>query len=478
VTALALSAPLSAQVLPDEGWQFEPKISLAAVYSDNVDLAEAGQERSEVVMQLAPQLALKRKSQRLDLDLNYGFQQLAYQRESARNESFQQADAHVAAELVRSRFYVDVNGALTQQIVDPEGAFPPSNLPLSANRTDAVNASVAPYWRQRLGGVGDLMMRYERGIVRYQDPPASLGTLRLEDLDRQLAIVSLTSPEQRQGTTWGFDYRYDRQDFQTFSEVEFEQASVNVGYKLTPAVRIFGSGGEESDYRKHRSRAELDDPFWEAGVAYATPERDDLSFTVGKRTFGHTLGLNWTHLFRGFTSNLHYFEEPSTNAQTRFDVNDLPLQVTEVGLNRPDDGSIFVRKRLEGALEWDRGRSVWTFGLYGEQRSDRVQDPSSTVRLGTERTRGTNAGWQWQAGARTDLGFGVEWERSEFTDGRAFDLVHGRVEAHYALGEHTGLRLKLERASRGGDPARTVASGDIANFDENRVSLFVERSFF
>ena len=56
--------------------------------------------------------------------------------------------------------------------------------------------------------------------------------------------------------------------------------------------------------------------------------------------------------------------------------------------------------------------------------------------------------------------------------------MHGSAQAHYLLGTRTGLRLTLERASRGGDPRTVTAPGDIANFEENRVSLYLERTFF
>ena len=461
-----------------EGWAFEPKVSLAGIYSDNVSLAPPGSEEDELVMQLAPSIALTRASERLDVAFNYGLQSLSYQNESDRDETFHQADAFVLAELVRSHFFVEVNSALSQQIVDPEGAFTPSNIPLTANRTDSVDGELAPYWLQPLGGVGDLELRYERGAVRYDDPPPALAEVRLQDLDRQQGIVRLTSPARRTGTTWGLNYRYDRQEFEDFSEVEFEEASAELGYKVSHSVRVFAIGGKESDWQEHRSAAELDDPFWEAGLAYVTPERDDLYVSIGERTFGTALKLTWLHTFRGVVAHLRYFEQPSTNAQTRFDGYGAPLQVTEAGLDRPDDASVFLRKRFESGVTLDRGRSVWTLELYGEERSDRVDDPADPLRLGTERSRGTSAGWRWQVGSRTDLDLGADWARSEFDDGRDFDLVHGHVAAHYSLGTHTGLRLTLERASRGGDPGRVTSPGDIANYEENRVSLFIERTFF
>jgi hypothetical protein len=476
--ALASTAAPAAEEQKPEGWAFEPKVSLAAIYSDNVNLAPAGQEDDELVMQLAPSFALKRASERLDVDLDYTFQSLTYQNQSDRDESFHQANAHVLAELVRSRFFVEVNGALTQQIVDPEGAFPPSNIPLTANRTDSVDGEIAPTWRQPLGAIGDLELHYERAAVRYDQPPPGFEEVRLQDLDRQLGLVRLTSPAKRTGTTWGFKYQYDRQEFEDFSEAEFEEASAEIGYKVSGSVRIFASGGEESDYQAHRSNAKLDDPFWEAGMAYVTPDRDDLLVSVGQRTFGTSVKLAWVHTFHAIAGHVRYSQEPSTNAQARFDAFGQPAPVGETGLDRPDDASIFVRKRLESGFSWDTGHSVWTFGLYGEERTDRVDDPNDPLRLGTERSRGANAGWHWKVGSRTDLDFGADWGRSEFGDGRDFDLVHGSASAHYLFGTHTGLRLTLERGSRGGDPRTVTAPGDVANFEENRVSLYIERTFF
>jgi len=499
LVALGLSAQISAQELPGsaqlpgaettpqptatpdkkptQDWTFEPVIALAAIYTDNVDLAPPGHEESELAMQLAPEISVKRSSERLDLDVRYRFEQLAYQEQSDRNESFQQAEANIVAELVRSHFFVEANGSLDQQVVDPDQTFPPSNIPLSANRIDAVNLEVAPYYRQPLGGLGDLELRYDRAQVDYGDPPEHNPTQQIQDVDRQQAFVTLVSPARRQGTTWGLNYHYDRQEFTDFSEVEFEEASLDIGYKVTSNIRVFGTGGAESDWREHRSTADLDDPFWEAGFSYIRPERDDFTLTFGHRTFGDTVGLNWVHTFQGVRAILHYFEDPSTNAGARFETDD-SLQIPGNALDRPNDSSVFLRQRLEGGVEWDRGRSLWVLTLYAEERSDRVNDPDAIQDFGDERIKGTNGTWNWKAGSRTDLGFGLGWERSELSDGRDFDIMHGSVEAHYALGLHTGLRLKLEHNTRGGDPQVHVAEGDVANFDENRVSLFIERNFF
>ena len=117
---------------------------------------------------------------------------------------------------------------------------------------------------------------------------------------------------------------------------------------------------------------------------------------------------------------------------------------------------------------------------YHEKRTDRVPaepEEEDPAQLGDEETLGTSADWLWRVGSRTDLGFGVDWERSEFADGNDFDLFHASAEARYALGERTGLRLRLEHASRDGD-RDTSTLGDASNYDESRVSLFFERAFF
>jgi uncharacterized protein (PEP-CTERM system associated) len=485
----------------------KPHIAIAGIYSDNVQLAASGLEESEFITQIVPSISIDKKSERLDLAFKYSYEYLDYAEESDRNESFNQAEAHVLAELLRERFYVDVDGGLTQQVVDPEEAFPPSNLPLTFNRTDAIDAVVAPYWRQPLGGVGDLLMRYERGVVEYDEPT-------LHDLDRQHAIVTLESPRGQRGVTWGFNYDYDRQVFDVVcrpleaedppptqpctatdplteelvpggvrdpDEAEFEEAALTIGYWVSSNVHMFATGGAESDFREHRSTAELDEGVWEAGLNYVVAERDDFLVSFGERAFGSTMRLRWLHEFRGLDLRVEYFEEPSTNAEARFDRRGQPDDFeSEVGLDRPDDADTFVRERFEAVAEIGHGRSNWTVMAYHEKRTDRVPaepEEEDPAQLGDEETLGTSADWLWRVGSRTDLGFGVDWERSEFADGNDFDVFHASAEARYALGERTGLRLRLEHASRDGD-RDTSTLGDASNYDESRVSLFFERAFF
>jgi uncharacterized protein (PEP-CTERM system associated) len=144
----------------------------------------------------------------------------------------------------------------------------------------------------------------------------------------------------------------------------------------------------------------------------------------------------------------------------------------EAGLNRPETSDIFTLHRLQGTWTVDRGgRSVWELAVYAERRDDRVRDPADpTPVLDDEETMGADADWRWQAGARTTLGFGVGWERSDLTGDDDFDLYYASVEASHDLGLRTALRLLVERGTRDGS--------DFGDYDENRVSLYFDRKFY
>jgi hypothetical protein len=477
VVTLAACAPALA-----ERWQVEPQISFAAIYSDNIHLLPPdaspapGDSKDDFVGQFAPSITIRRDTERLDVDFSYLYQYLGYAEDSDSNESFNQADAHVAAELVRERFFVDLDGGISQQLIDPEQAFTPSNIPLTSNRIDTVDATLAPYWTQSIGNVGDLELRYERGIVRYEDaPPVTVApgeAFPVQDLDRQQVFATLVSPPERRGVTWGANYEFDHQEFTTASDVEFEEASLQFGYWVTGNVRLFVVGGEESDYTQHRSEAELDEPFWEVGMQYSVAERDDLEIRFGERVFGPSRYLRWTHTLAGSILRLDYIDEASTNSEALFASRSQPDIESEAGLNRPETTDIFVRHRLQGTWTVDRGgRSVWDFSVYGERRDDRIRDPDDpTPVLGTEENFGADAEWRWRAGGHTTLAFGLGWERSDLTGDDDFDLWHASVEASHDLGIRTALRLRYDRASRDG--------AEFTDYDENRVSLFIDRKFF
>jgi len=478
VVVLAAAAPALA-----DRWVIEPQVSLAAIYSDNIHLLPPGaspapgDSKDDFVGQFAPSIAISRDTERLDVTFSYLYQYLGYAEDSDSNESFNQADAHVAAELVREHFFVDLDGGISQQLIDPDQAFTPSNIPLTSNRIDAVDATLAPYWTQSIGNVGDLELRYERGIVRYEDaPPVTVApgeAFPVQDLDRQQTIVTLVSPPERRGFTWGADYEFDRQEFSTASDVEFEETSLQLGYWVTGSGRLFVVGGAESDYQEHRSEAELDEGFWEVGMQYSVAARDDFEIRFGERVFGPSRYLRWQHTLTGSTLRLDYIDEASTNSEALFASRTQPVDVeSEAGLNRPETTDIFVRHRLQGTWTFDRGgRSVWDVAVYGERRDDRVRDPDDpTPVLGTEENFGTTADWKWKAGGHTTLGFGLGWERSDLTGDDDFDLWHASFEATHDLGVHTALRLLVERASRDG--------AEFTDYDENRVSLFIDRKFF
>jgi uncharacterized protein (PEP-CTERM system associated) len=478
VAAFAACAPALA-----ERWQVEPALSVAAIYSDNIHLlppgasAAPGDSKEDFVGQFAPSIAIRRHSERLDVDFSYAYQYIGYAEDSDSNESFNQADAHVAAELVREHFFVDLDGGISQQLINPEQAFAPSNIPLSSNRIDTVDATLAPYWVQSIGNVGDLELRYETGIVHYENaPPVTTSpgvSFPVQDLDRQQTIVTLVNPPERRGMTWGADYEFDHQEFTTSSDVEFEEASLQFGYWVTGNARLFAVGGKESDYQEHRSDAELDESFWEVGIQYSVAARDDLEIRYGERVFGPSRYVRWEHTLTGSTLRFDYTDEASTNAEALFDTHSQPVDIeSEAGLNRPETTDIFVRHRLQGTWTIDRGgRSVWDLAVYGEKRDDRIRDPDDpTPVLGTEKNFGTAADWKWKAGGRTTLAFGLGWERSDLTGSNDFDLWQASAEASYDLGVRTALRLLVEHASRDGE--------EFTDYDENRVSLFVDRKFF
>ena len=223
-----------------------------------------------------------------------------------------------------------------------------------------------------------------------------------------------------QGTTWGFNYHYDRQDFPDFSEVEFEEASVDLGYKLSGSVRDL----RHRRRRERLARAPLTAP---AGrlilgarlrLCHARPRTISAS-----RSASALSAIRWVST--GCTPSgdsersCTYFEDPSTNAGARFQTDDT-LQI-------PGQRARSTERRLRVPARASRGAAslgprpfacVDRSGCTRKSAADQVRSGRHRGLWHRARQRRETDQLDLEGGRAHETScFGLGWERSELTDG-------------------------------------------------------------
>jgi uncharacterized protein (PEP-CTERM system associated) len=470
-------------------FSFVPKAAVTTVYSDNITFAQEGEETQDFAGVIAPGFELRRDDQRLSAALDYTLQAVGYLETDDANQIFHQVDAALNAALVPDHLFVDVSGLLFQQVADPESPIIQNPITRTGNRTNTWQSEVGVTWLQSLGDFAQLDANYRYGVLDFEEP-------QLLDSTFDGGRFNLTSPLQQEGFNWALRGEFDRIRYEVgIPDAQFSRIFAELGYWAGTNLRLFVTGGAESDFTVHRDRIEYDVAIWSVGVDWSVASRDQLTASFGRRVFGQNFNFSWSHTLTDVLSfTLSYTERPSVNALTarqqppnQFPPDLLPPGQTppgqlppgqrppgetnpggQVGLNRPGDGDLFIIRRLSSGFSVQGNRVTIRLSAYAEDRSDRIVILEGQEAQRDETAYGGIVSVNWPFGVRTSFLGTANVERAQFASGIDTERLNLLAGLNYELGRRTNVRLDLQRFQ---------GSNDEIDFTENRISLSLARRF-
>ena len=116
-------------------WDITPRISVAEVYSDNINLDDNDKEY-DLVTEITPGVSIHGEGARLRADFDYQMQNTFFLRNSDGDGTFHQLNANGTAELARNFFFVDASSAMGQALINADDTASTGNLNNAGNRTD------------------------------------------------------------------------------------------------------------------------------------------------------------------------------------------------------------------------------------------------------------------------------------------------------------------------------------------------------
>jgi hypothetical protein len=291
-----------------------PHIGAGSAWTDNIELTPPGETKDAQIWQLLPGIYLKHDSQSFHGTLDYELQQYWYGGSEHGHSTLQQGILYTETQLAQDWLFVDLGGSIGQSVVDPSlspalsnGLFPTGNV---ANES---LGAVTPIVRHKFGAV-QLLAQYSWGFVHYQ--PVGTVAQTLPDAENQDGTFRLGSVDKEARITW--DAAYLRQQTTYKDNVAprwlYESAIADLGWLVTPTVRLLGQGGKESDLTKNVSAGGLTSSLWSAGFDWNPDELTEVRFTAGRRYFGNSYTGLIRHQSRLLTLQASYSETPTTNA--------------------------------------------------------------------------------------------------------------------------------------------------------------------
>lgn len=152
-------------------WELQPKLSASETYFDNITLAsdESGQKNKELVTQLIPGFTLSKQTRRLRISTDYSFGYIKYYGKEFSDRTYNRGSASVNSELIRRHLFLNVNAAISQQVVDPSRAFSTNAAVVSNNQTETRTISLQPRLSNRFAQYANSDLSYKYTIIDYSN---------------------------------------------------------------------------------------------------------------------------------------------------------------------------------------------------------------------------------------------------------------------------------------------------------------------
>ena len=279
--------PIDVDPHPARAGQWNPSIGASGMLTltDNVSLAQPGQEESDLVLSISVPLALYREGSRIKLRAEYTPTVYLYTRTNDANDVLDNLRSLLSVEAIEDFFYVEASANSYPAYISPLFPRPVSGGSITPNRTQQTTLGLSPYIQRQTG-------RGWRYLVRNDNFWNTYSTNQLDDSITSRVTVDAESPSAR--LHYGFDYMYlySRTESQPsyYQQVARVRPILRVNRKLNVSARL---GYETNDYVTSYSGA-----VYGAGLEWTPTVRTRLNGFLEDRFFGASYGLNFNHRTR------------------------------------------------------------------------------------------------------------------------------------------------------------------------------------
>ena len=447
-----LILPLSAMGVD---WEFKPRVSLQAIYTDNY-LLSADDEESETVYILTPGVSLRGKSDRLKLDFDY---QLEGVKGKDNDEVYHQLSTRGTAELAEDLFFLDADARYFQSLINSNGRITVDNVNPTVNRTDVFSANISPYLRTRLAGDLDFLLKYRYGVVQYGDEEDAPVDSEIQEAAARLGNLDAAARKW----SWQVAAHSTQTDTDNVDAVEFRTASASLGYRFTSRLQLVLDGGVDDNDFPGEELTDTSNEFWNLSLRLGLGERDRLEAGFGNRYNDQVYRFLWAHSGRRVSLGLTYDHTLETTA------NALAVQDALADSSTPDlfstQPDVFTRK----TLSFNTGIKLSRNNLGVTARYERRE---SLIVTGDEQKVTTlNAFWNWHLGSRTDFNLSYLTGRQNNADQEDSEITGYTVSFSRSFGPKWQGNLSYSNNQQKSD-------GDSQNeYQENRFQVGVRGEF-
>ena len=456
---------LCANAVKAGDWDIRPRLSVAEIFSDNINLSADDQE-SELITEITPGISIHGGGKRVTADIDWNMQNLLYLNESDKSNTFHQLNAIAAAEVARDFFFIDATARARQVIIDANDTISDNNVNTTGNRTDTYGYSLSPYILPHFGGWADGSFRYTYSQTKF-DTGAS-------DSNTQSFDAGLVSGRKFGPLSWLANYNNTEQTRDTASDATYENADGLARYFISNRFSFVGTAGyANNDFQT--STEIVNGSYWSVGgfwqpnryasfeaqkgdnletatVGLYPTRRTSLVVTYRDRKVGLNPGPAWDGSFSHYTRrtswSASYIEDTTTRQQEVLEDGGVAIlgidPVTGLVNDNPQPGDLVVsvplppvtsltdqvteRKRASGTVGMKLGKTGLRLNVFNEERL-------LLTTLTEQVTKGISGSVNRRVAPRTNSILTGSWQR------RTDDSIDGTDQDYWFLDAQLTRRI-------------------------------------
>jgi uncharacterized protein (PEP-CTERM system associated) len=474
----------------------QSSLSGSATYSDNINLAPPGQERSDLVMVVSPLLSVQRNGPRLRLQVAYSPELLFYTNGTNSTSIRNTLDGSGTAEIVQGRLYFDALARISQQNVSPYGTLAANSVNGSNNRAEARTLSFGPYLRSNFGQDGSYQLGYRHSRTEFNN--AALSRSETNEI-----YGSASGNTGLRDLNWGLNANRQDANYAGLRTQRFEQASGTLTYRIESRISVHATAGFDRNSYTAFSGETSKGSYYSAGFDWSPTPTTSLSGQYGHRYFGATELLQFSHRSRDTIWQLGYTKDRTTSAEllsAPADANTSALLTNFFQSRYPDPAAraqaitsflqqqsilpnggitqfnflsnqVFLQQRLDASVSLIGKRSTISLGINSSKQtalSDQNVPSDVFATSRSFRQSGVSANWNYTLGQRTSATFSAQRQKSEAVGGP------GKTTQRILS---ASVQRQLQRNLTATLTVHNIRQDGTANYKENAIAAAAHLQF-
>ncbi len=289
-----------------EHWRLSSSIGIDETWSDNINLAPRGAERSDFVTTISPALRIARNTSRLSLSLGYNPQFLYYARGTNGSALRNQLDALAKVTLIQNVLTFDTSIFVSQSNVSPFGTLTTNNVNGNSNRAETRTYSFGPTLQSRFGSDFSYSAGYRfTGSGSDSEAYATSHTNTL--------YANFQSGTSYKDLGYGANINRTAQDYGGAGQIVTESLSGNLSYVVAPTFRLQSAIGYDRNSYPTAGQSDLSGVSYSGGFIWTPSRHTQLNAQIGHRYLGPTANISFTHSTARTALSISYSRDQSTS---------------------------------------------------------------------------------------------------------------------------------------------------------------------